>query len=165
MTSGDRWPAEGPLLARLTPRDTSSTTKDCFMATRARFATRKADRGAVVVTGVGALSPMGASVEALWAALLDGRSGIGSLEEDWPSDIPVRIGGRVPIAIEAALSAEQNRSQDRVQQLAVLAARQAWTDAGAPEVDPDRLAVVVGSAIGGVQTLLAQHDAMREGGA
>jgi len=108
---------------------------------------------------------MGASVEALWAALLDGRSGIRSLEEDWPSDIPVRIGGRVPIDIEAALSAEQNRSQDRVQQLAVLAARQAWTDAGSPEVDPDRLAVVVGSAIGGVQTLLAQHDAMREGGA
>jgi 3-oxoacyl-[acyl-carrier-protein] synthase II len=123
-----------------------------------------AAREVVVVTGLGAVSPLGVGVEDLWTALLDGRSGIRSLEQDWPPEIPVRIGGRVPIDVEALLSAEQNRTQDRAQKLAVLAARQAWADAGLKEVDGDRLAVVVGSGIGGVQTLLSQHDAMREGG-
>jgi len=134
------------------------------MAVHALHPTRDGGREPVVITGLGAVSPLGAGVEDLWTGLLAGRSGIHSLDEDWPSEIPVRIGGRLPIDVETALSSEKNRSQDKVQQLAVLAARQAWTDAGSPEVDASRLAVVVGTGIGGVQTLLAQHDAMREGG-
>jgi 3-oxoacyl-[acyl-carrier-protein] synthase II len=118
----------------------------------------------VVVTGLGAVSPLGVGVPALWSGLLQGRSGITSVDDDWPPDIPVRIAGRVPDEVSALLSSKQSRALDRVQQLAVLAAREAWADAGSPEVDPERLAVVVGSGVGGLLTLLSQHEVMREAG-
>ena len=118
----------------------------------------------VVVTGMGAVSPLGVGVGVLWSSLLDRRSGICSFDDEWPSEIPVRIGGRVPTDVDALFSPAQKRGQDRVQKLAVLAAREAWSDAGSPRVDGDRLAVVVGSGIGGVLTLLAEHDAIRDGG-
>lgn len=118
----------------------------------------------IVVTGLGAISPLGVGVDQTWTALLAGRSGITDLGADWPPDLPVRIGGRVSIDLAEALTPAQQRTCDRVQAMALLAAQEAWADAGSPAVDTDRLAVVVGSGIGGVHTLLTQHDVMREGG-
>jgi 3-oxoacyl-[acyl-carrier-protein] synthase II len=119
----------------------------------------------VLVTGMGVTTPLGGDVPSTWQAMLEGRSGIRRLEFDWVSTVPVDIGA--PVAVDPATRIERVRARtlDRSQQLALVAAWEAWADAGAPEVDPDRLAVVVGSGIGGVITLLSQHDVLREKGA
>jgi 3-oxoacyl-[acyl-carrier-protein] synthase II len=134
------------------------------MAIPAQTRTSKHRTQHVVITGLGAVTPLGVGVPALWSGILEGRSGITSLEDEWPPDIPVRIAGRVPQELSTLLSTKQSRGLDRVQQLALLAAREAWADAGSPDVDPERLAVVVGSGVGGVLTLLSQHDVMRDSG-
>ncbi|MGZ4617998.1 MAG: beta-ketoacyl-[acyl-carrier-protein] synthase family protein [Frankiaceae bacterium] len=118
--------------------------------------------GGVAVTGLGAATPVGATAEQTWAALLAGRSGVRTLDAPWAADLPVRIGA--PLATEPEVDRVQARTFDRVQQIALVAARQAWADAGEPGVEPERLAVVVGSGIGGVLTLLAQYDRMKEKG-
>ena len=116
----------------------------------------------VLVTGLGATTPLGGDVPTTWQGLLDGRSGAGRLTDDWAEQLPVRIAARV--AQEPPLERLEARSLDRVQQLALVAAREAWADAGSPQVDEERLAVVVGSGIGGVLTLLSQYDVLRERG-
>ncbi|MGV9449819.1 beta-ketoacyl-[acyl-carrier-protein] synthase family protein [Streptomyces sp. NPDC003635] len=112
----------------------------------------------VLVTGVGALTPLGASAAASWEGLLAGRSGIRDLGPDWPAELPVRIAGTVESDPVEELGRAQARKLDRGEQLAVVTARQAWQDAGAPQVEPERLAVVVGTGIGGVLTTLAQYN-------
>jgi 3-oxoacyl-[acyl-carrier-protein] synthase II len=121
------------------------------------------------VTGLGALTPLGGDVPTTWQGLLEGANGTTSLTEDWAAELPVRIAA--PLAIDpltpdlpAPIPRAEARRLDRVQQLALLAAREAWADAGSPGVDPERLAVVVASGIGGVQTLLAQYDVLKERG-
>jgi 3-oxoacyl-[acyl-carrier-protein] synthase II len=116
----------------------------------------------VVVTGLGATTPLGGDVPSTWEGLLAGRSGIGLLTDEWVEQLPVRIAGRV--AVEPPLGRVEARTLDRTQQLALVAAREAWADAGAPDVDLERLGTVVGSGIGGVLTLLHQHDVLREKG-
>jgi 3-oxoacyl-[acyl-carrier-protein] synthase II len=117
----------------------------------------------VVVTGLGAVTPLGPDVAALWEGLLSGRSGVRLLDAPAFADSPVRLAATCDI--EGRLDRVEARVLDRVQQLALLAAREAWTDAGAPEVDPERLAVVVGSGIGGAMTILGQHEVLQAGGA
>lgn len=112
----------------------------------------------VLVTGVGALTPLGATAAASWEGLLAGRSGIRDLGPDWPADLPVRIAGAVESDPAEELGRAQARKLDRGEQLAVVTARQAWQDAGAPQVEPERLAVVVGTGIGGVLTTLSQYN-------
>ena len=112
----------------------------------------------VLVTGVGALTPLGASAAASWEGLLAGRSGVRDLGADWPAELPVRIAGTVESDPAELLGRAQARKLDRVEQLAVVTARQAWQDAGAPQVEPERLAVVVGTGIGGVLTTLGQYE-------
>jgi 3-oxoacyl-[acyl-carrier-protein] synthase II len=119
----------------------------------------------VVVTGLGANSPLGGDVPGTWAAMLEGRSGISPIREPWAADLPVRIAGQAVVDPAESLGRVTARTLDRSAQFAVLAAREAWADAGSPEVDPDRLAVVIASGIGGVLTLLAQYDVLRERGA
>ena len=116
----------------------------------------------VVITGLGALTPLGPDVEALRTGLLDGRSGVRLLDEPEFAELPARLAATVDTTdrIDRVLA----RRLDRVQQLAVIAAREAWADAGSPEVDPERLAVIIGSGIGGALTLLGQYDVMREFG-
>jgi 3-oxoacyl-[acyl-carrier-protein] synthase II len=90
--------------------------------------------------------------------LLLGRSGVRRLEAEWAQGLPVGIGAPVLDDPADVLGATLARKLDRVQQLALVAAREAWADAGSPLVDPDRLAVVMGSGVGGYGTLLQQHD-------
>ena len=123
----------------------------------------------IVITGMGATTPLGGTVPELWDAMLALRSGIRSLDgagiPGVDETLPVRIAGVLAVEPTTALSPAHSRRLDRSQQAAVVAAREAWQDAGAPEVDGDRLAVVIGTGIGGVQTLLAQDDVLERSGA
>jgi 3-oxoacyl-[acyl-carrier-protein] synthase II len=112
----------------------------------------------VAVTGLGAVTPLGGDVPSFWSGLLAGRSGVGLLDEEWAADLPVRLAATVDVDLVEALTPAKARVLDRVQQLALLSALEAWADAGTPEVAPDRLAVVVGTGIGGVITLLAAEQ-------
>ena len=116
----------------------------------------------VAVTGLGALTPLGPDVAALTEGLLTGRSGVRLLEgEQWDA-LPARLAATVDL--EGRLQRIEARTLDRVQQLALVAAREAWDDAGQPAVEPTRLAVVIGSGIGGALTILGQADVLREKG-
>ncbi|ONH30957.1 beta-ketoacyl-ACP synthase II [Pseudofrankia asymbiotica] len=116
----------------------------------------------VVVTGLGATTPLGGDVASTWEGLLAGRSGVRRLTEDWIETVPVHIAA--PLAVEPPLGRVEARKLDRTQQMALVASREAWADAGTPEVDPLRLMVCVGSGIGGVLTLLSQYDVLKEQG-
>ncbi len=121
----------------------------------------------VVVTGLGATTPVGGDVASTWSGLLAGRSGVRALTEDWVEQLPVRIAA--PVAVEPAEVMErvEARRLDRSGQFALIAAREAWADAGREaglEVDPERLGVVVASGIGGVTTLLSNYDNLKEKG-
>ncbi len=116
----------------------------------------------VAITGLGAVTPLGADVEALRTGLLEGRSGVRLLHEPEFAELPARLAATVDIT--GMLERVEARTLDRVQQLALVAAREAWSDAGRPEVEPERLAVVVGSGIGGALTILGQADVLRESG-
>jgi 3-oxoacyl-[acyl-carrier-protein] synthase II len=110
-----------------------------------------------VVTGIGAVTPLGLTAPQTWAALLAGRSGVAPLDDDWPQDVPVRIGARVDDRFTDALQVREQRRTDRGEQLALVTGRQAWDDAGAPDVEPERLGVAIGTANGGFGTTLRQH--------
>jgi 3-oxoacyl-[acyl-carrier-protein] synthase II len=117
----------------------------------------------VAVTGLGAVTPLGPDVAALWDGLLTGQSGVRLLDDPVFADAPVRLAATCDI--DGRLDRVEARVLDRVQQLALLAAREAWADAGTPDVDPERIAVVIGSGIGGALTILGQYDVLRDGGA
>ncbi|MBB4895060.1 3-oxoacyl-[acyl-carrier-protein] synthase II [Streptomyces olivoverticillatus] len=119
---------------------------------------------AVVVTGLGATTPLGGDAVSTWRAMLDGRSGIGRIEEEWAEALPARIAGRLAVEPTEVLDRVQARRMDRCEQVALVAAREAWGDAGRPEVDPERLAVVIGTGTGGVLTTLAQDDVLEASG-
>ncbi|ADG89077.1 3-oxoacyl-[acyl-carrier-protein] synthase 2 [Thermobispora bispora] len=122
------------------------------------------DRVRVVVTGLGATTPLGGDVASTWSALLEGRSGIRTLTEDWVDSVPVKFAGVCAVDPGEVLPRPEARRLDRTEQLALIAAREAWRDAGSPEVDPDRLGVVVGSGIGGITTILSAYDTFKEKG-
>ncbi|MEU2448671.1 beta-ketoacyl-[acyl-carrier-protein] synthase family protein [Streptomyces sp. NPDC012765] len=118
----------------------------------------------VAVTGLGATTPLGGDAEATWQALLRGENGIRAIEEEWAASLPVRIAGRVRQEPTEVLDRVQARRLDRCEQLALVAAREAWADAGRPQVDPDRLTVVIGTGTGGALTLLGQDDVLEASG-
>ncbi|HEV2345565.1 MAG TPA: beta-ketoacyl-ACP synthase II [Actinocrinis sp.] len=124
-------------------------------------------RRAVVVTGLGATTPLGGDVASSWQALLAGRSGVRLLTEDWAEDLPVKIAARVAVEPSAVMKPVERRRLDRSAQFALIAAREAWKDAGLEGVtlDPERLGAVVGSGIGGVITLLDAYDVLKAKGA
>jgi 3-oxoacyl-[acyl-carrier-protein] synthase II len=106
----------------------------------------------VVVTGIGPVTPVGVGLEPFWDALVSGRSGIGEITLFDASDYPVKIAGEVSDFDPAAwMDRKAVRRTDRVVQLAVAAARLAWEDAGSPQVDPERAAVVVSTGVGGLR--------------
>ena len=119
----------------------------------------------VVVTGLGATTPIGGDAPSTWAALLAGKSGVRTLTEDWANTIPVNFAARVAIDPSEVMERVELRKLDRSEAFAVIASREAWKDAGSPEVDNERLGVVIASGIGGVTTLLDQHDVLKEKGA
>src|SRR3712207_6023055 len=118
----------------------------------------------VVVTGLGAVTPLGEDAPSTWAGLLAGKSGVRRLEEPWVEGLPVRIGAPAVGDSLARLDRVEARTLDRSQQMALVAGREAWADAGAPDVEPERLGVVMASGIGGVITLLNQYDNLKEKG-
>lgn len=116
------------------------------------------------MTGMGATTPLGADVAGTWEALLAGRSGISPIDAPWVDRLPVRIAGTMYRDPYDEIERVQRRRLDRSQAAALVAAREAWSDAGPPQVEPERLAVVVGTGIGGALTILEQYDAMNERG-
>ncbi|WP_420367742.1 beta-ketoacyl-[acyl-carrier-protein] synthase family protein [Curtobacterium sp. L1-20] len=121
----------------------------------------------ISITGYGAVSPFGHGVDALWDALVAGRSGVHVLDRagaQWDG-LPIRVGADAALDADGALGRVRANRLDRSQQLALVAADEAWADAGSPEVPGDRLAVVVGTGIGGVETLLDAHDVLAVSGA
>jgi len=118
----------------------------------------------VLVTGLGATTPLGGDVASTWAALLAGSSGVRPLKAEWAEQLPVKIAATLAVEPTETLERVQARRLDRSQQVALVAAREAWADAGRPEVDKLRLAVVVGTGIGGAVTLLDQDDILEEKG-
>ncbi|MGH8969463.1 MAG: beta-ketoacyl-[acyl-carrier-protein] synthase family protein, partial [Actinomycetes bacterium] len=126
---------------------------------------RLTDSQRVVVTGLGATTPVGGDVPSTWAALLAGKSGVKKLTHDWVEMLPVHIAA--PVAVEPAehLTVRETKRMDRSAQFALIAAREAWADAGTPTVEPERLGVVIASGIGGVTTLLDAYDTLKERGA
>lgn len=121
----------------------------------------------ISITGYGTVSPFGHGVDALWDGLVAGRSGVRALDRSGPlwDQVPIRVGAEARLDADAALGRVQANRLDRSQQLALVAAAEAWADAGAPDVAGDRLAVVVGTGVGGVGTLLDAHDVLRTSGA
>src|SRR6266704_373649 len=125
----------------------------------------------VVVTGLGATTPLGGDVATFWSGLIKGRSGVGPLTQDWAASIAVRIAGQMAVDPADVLPRIQARRLDRAEQAAIIAGREAWADAGFTGkaadagLDPERVAVVIGTGIGGVTSLMAQHDIILEKGA
>ena len=119
----------------------------------------------VVVTGLGATTPLGGDVASTWAALIAGKSGVRLLTEDWRELLPVHFAARVATEPADQMERVEMRRLDRSEQFALIASREAWKDAGSPELDKERLGVVIASGIGGVITLLDQFDNLKEKGA
>ncbi|MGB1101340.1 MAG: beta-ketoacyl-ACP synthase II [Pontimonas sp.] len=120
----------------------------------------------VVVTGLGATSPLGGDVASTWKALLAGESGVSTLEHDWVEtyDLPVTFAGQAKVKAEEVLERQEFKRLDPSAQLALISAREAWTDAGSPEVAPERILVDYATGIGGLWTLLDGWDTLREKG-
>lgn len=121
----------------------------------------------VVVTGLGATSPLGGDVRSTWAAALAGRSGARPFDPEWVEryGLPVTFAATLAVPSADVLTVPEIKRMDPSAQYAIIAAREAWSDAGSPEVDPERLGAVVSSGIGGIQTTLDGWDTLREKGA
>ncbi|PAZ12196.1 beta-ketoacyl-[acyl-carrier-protein] synthase II [Streptomyces sp. SA15] len=133
----------------------------------------------VVVTGIGATTPLGGDAASTWEGLVAGRSGVKALEQEWAAEQAVRIAAPIAVEPTEVIPRPQARRLDRSAQFALIAAQEAWKDAGfeakagetatsaataAGSVDPDRLGAVIASGIGGVTTLLDQYDVLKEKG-
>ena len=120
----------------------------------------------VVVTGLGATTPLGGAVASTWDAMLAGRSGVGSLTQEWAAQLTVRIAAHLAVEPSEIIDRVKLRRLDRSQAIALIAAHQAWDDSGlaGSGLDQERLAVSVGSGIGGATTLLNQDDILEASG-
>ena len=120
----------------------------------------------VVITGLGATTPLGGDVASSWQNLLAGKSGISTLEQEWVEryELPVTFAGQAKVAAGEILTPQEQKRLDPSSQLALISARQAWADAGSPEVEPERLAVDFATGIGGVWTLLDAFETLKERG-
>jgi 3-oxoacyl-[acyl-carrier-protein] synthase II len=120
----------------------------------------------VVVTGLGATTPLGGDVASTWDAMLAGRSGVGHLAQEWAAQLTVRIAAELAVEPSEVLDRVRLRRLDRSEAIALIAAKQAWDDSGleGTGLDKERLAVSFGSGIGGAQTLLNQDDILEASG-
>ena len=120
----------------------------------------------VVITGLGATTPIGGDVPTMWKNALKGVSGAHTLEDDWVAkyELPVHFAARASTPALEVLSRVEAKRMDPSTQFGVVAAREAWADSGITEIDHDRLAVAFATGIGGVWTLLDAWDTLREKG-
>lgn len=120
----------------------------------------------IVITGIGATTPIGGTARDSWKALLAGESGARSLEQEWVAkyELPVTFAATAKVPAAEVLERHEVKRLDPSSQFALIAGREAWADAGAPEVAPERLAVDWATGIGGVWTLLDAWDTLRERG-
>jgi 3-oxoacyl-[acyl-carrier-protein] synthase II len=127
----------------------------------------------VVITGMGATTPLGGDVTSTWDALIAGRNGIVVNDAEWVEKygLPAKLAAKLAVEPAEVLPRVQLRRLDRCEQIAIIAARQAWADAGyempsedSQPVDPDRLGVAIGTGIGGPVTLLDQDDLLESQG-
>jgi 3-oxoacyl-[acyl-carrier-protein] synthase II len=120
----------------------------------------------VVVTGLGATTPLGGDVASTWDALLAGRSGVSRITDDWIKEFPAQLVARLAEEPVEKIDRVRARRLDRSQQVAAVAAQEAWAHSGAADagVAPERIAVVFGTGIGGALTLLGQDDILEEKG-
>jgi 3-oxoacyl-[acyl-carrier-protein] synthase II len=120
----------------------------------------------IVITGIGATSPLGGTAAESWAALLNGESGASPLDHEWVArtHLPVTFAAQAKVPASEVLARHEIKRLDPSSQFALIAGREAWADAGSPEADPERLAVDWATGIGGVWTLLDAWDTLRERG-
>ncbi|MCC9204443.1 beta-ketoacyl-ACP synthase II [Arthrobacter sp. zg-Y769] len=120
----------------------------------------------VVITGLGATTPIGGDVPTMWKNALQGVSGARTLEDEWVEkySLPVTFAARVTTPASEVLSRVEAKRMDPSTQFAVVAAREAWADSGLSDIDHDRLAVSFATGIGGIWTLLDAWDTLREKG-
>ena len=121
----------------------------------------------VVITGLGVFSPIGNTVSEAWENAVAGNSGIVRLSMIDPEPFTSQVAGEVkgfdPVELLGPRNARRN---DRYTQFAMAAAEQAWADSGLSEasIDPERVGVVIGSGVGGMDTFEKQHTvAMNRG--
>ncbi len=122
------------------------------------------DKVSVVVTGLGATTPLGGDVASTWSAMLSGTSGVRRLAESWAEELPVRIAAHAAVDPATVLGRVVSRRMDRCEQFALVAAREAWQHAGAPQVEPERIGVAFSSGVGGMISTLNAYDTLRERG-
>jgi len=120
----------------------------------------------IVVTGIGATSPLGGTTRESWTALLAGESGAHTLTHDWVTELelPVTFAAEAKVRPAEVLERQEAKRLDPSSQLALISAREAWADAGSPAVEPERLGVDFATGIGGVWTLLDAWDTLRDKG-
>jgi 3-oxoacyl-[acyl-carrier-protein] synthase II len=120
----------------------------------------------IVVTGIGATSPLGGTAQDSWKALLAGESGISEIKHDWVAelDLPVHFAGQARVRPEEVLERVEYKRLDPSSQFALISAREAWADAGSPDDDPVRIGVEYSTGIGGLWTLLDAWDTLKEKG-
>ncbi|MCX4964047.1 beta-ketoacyl-[acyl-carrier-protein] synthase family protein [Streptomyces sp. NBC_00654] len=123
----------------------------------------RGDAGAWV-TGLGATTPLGGDLATTWAAMLAGKSGAAVLDEEWAAGLPVRLAAPMRVDPAGAMRRTEARRLDRCEQAALVSAREAWADAAPTGVDPERVAVVIGTGVGGVLSLLGQDDILEASG-
>jgi len=114
----------------------------------------------VVITGLGVVSPIGNDLETFWKALLEGRSGVKRLACFDPTHFTSKIAAEVKdFDPSPFLSAKEIKRMDRFVQFAVVAAKKAMADSkiDMTKEDPSRIGVIVGSGIGGLHTIEAEH--------
>ena len=124
----------------------------------------------VVITGLGCISPLGNSVDAMWSGLLEGRCAIDTIQSIDTTDLPVHVGAEVKDfrPEEYGLDRAMIRHNDRYALYALAAATQAMRDSGlevGKDVDASRLGCAIGSGVGGIQTFCKEHSSLLENGA
>ncbi len=120
----------------------------------------------IVVTGIGATSPLGGTARESWDALLRGESGASTIAHDWVEkhELPVTFAAQAKVRPEEVLERQEIKRLDPSAQFALIAAREAWADAGSPDVEPERILVDYATGIGGLWTLLDAWDVLKEKG-
>ncbi|WP_281255276.1 beta-ketoacyl synthase N-terminal-like domain-containing protein, partial [Mycobacterium palustre] len=120
----------------------------------------------VVVTGIAMSTALATDAETTWKLLLDGQSGIRTLDDSFVDhyDLPVRIGGHLLEEFDDGLTRAERHRMGYLQRMAAILSRRVWDNAGSPEVDPNRLMVSIGTGLGSAEQIVFSYDDLRARG-